>query len=55
MYSLIEWKDDGFDIIKYKRKIPDVKCIIFTRQSLLFNTENEFYCINLTTFQENSK
>lgn len=54
-FRLLEWKDNGYDVMKYKRKISDVRCLLFTKESLLFSSANEYFSINLNTYTENSK
>ncbi|XP_065212343.1 citron Rho-interacting kinase-like isoform X2 [Planococcus citri] len=52
-FMVLEWNDLAFDLVRYRRRLPDLKCSLFTTTSILYSTAFEFYRIDLDTMNEN--
>lgn len=52
---ILEWTEESYDLLKFKKKIPDVKCMTFSTHCLFIGTATEFFVVNLNTFEEKSK
>lgn len=52
---ILEWTEESYDLLKFKKKIPDVKCMTFSTHCLFIGTATEFFIVDLNTFEERSK